>query len=144
MSSSLRAIIVIAAALLVAALATVGLLLRAGFAELAEPVDPGQIGFTGSAVCQDCHDDRQQSWYATYHRTMTREASGDTVQGRFDGQALDFQGVRTRPVRQGGRYYFEYQDLESGQPIDRVQVFRTVGSNRYQQYLTRLDDEETY
>ncbi len=144
MSGSLRAIIVIVVGLLVVGLAAAGLWLRAGFTELSAPVDPGQIGFTGSAVCQDCHDDRQQSWYATYHRTMTREASGDTVQGQFDGQALDFQGVRTRPVRQGGRYYFEYQDLESGQLIDRVQVFRTVGSNRYQQYLTRLDDEQTY
>jgi hypothetical protein len=144
MSLSLRAIIVVTAACFVLLLVLAANSIREGMATLSEPVAHGQAGFAGSAVCRECHDDRHASWYATYHRTMTREASGDTVQGRFDGQALDYWGVRVRPVRQGGRYYFEYYDLDSDALIDRYRVYRTVGSNRYQQYLTRLDDGHTY
>lgn len=144
MTPSLRAII-IATALAVLLCLVVGLAQVGGaLATLNEPVAHGQTGFAGSAACRDCHDDRHQSWYATYHRTMTRNASGDTVQGRFDGEVLDYWGVNVRPVRRGGRYYFEYYDPASGELINRFRVYRTVGSNRYQQYLTRLDDGETY
>lgn len=137
-------IIVTTLALFVLCLVVAIVVVGDGLAALDEPVVHGELEFTGSAVCRECHDDRHQSWYATYHRTMTRNASGDTVQGRFDGQALDYWGVRVRPVRRGSRYYFEYYDPDSDELIDRFRVYRTVGSNRYQQYLTRLPDNETY
>ena len=75
---------------------------------------------------------------------MTQEASRDSVQGVFDGRNLDFQGIRVRPLREGERFFFEDQDLESGRLIDRIEIHRTVGSNRYQQYLTRLPDDGTF
>lgn len=131
---------------------TVGLLaiaalawqLGAGLAALGQPVDFSAVHYTGSAACADCHDDRRDSWYATYHRTMTQEATGDSVQGSFDGRDLDYYGLRVRPVREGGRFFFDYYDLDSGERIQRLQIHRTVGSNRYQQYLTRLPEDQTY
>ncbi|MGY6586860.1 MAG: cytochrome c3 family protein [Wenzhouxiangella sp.] len=115
-----------------------------GFAALSEPVDFRQVGYVGSAICADCHDDRHGSWYNTYHRTMTQEAGDHSVQGAFDGQPLDYLGWRVRPVREGARYFFEYIDPDSGALVERLQVHRTVGSNRYQQYLTRLPEDGTY
>ena len=115
-----------------------------GYGALGEPVEFRQVDYVGSAVCADCHDDRHDSWYATYHRTMTQEAGDHSVQGAFDGRNLDYFGLRVRPVRDGARYFFEYIDPESGQRINRIQVHRTVGSNRYQQYLTRLPEDGTY
>lgn len=115
-----------------------------GMGDLTRAVDFSQVGYVGSAACADCHGERLDSWYATYHRTMTQEATGDTVQGRFDGQDLDYYGFRVRPVREGGRYFFDYHELETGDLIQRQQIHRTVGSNRYQQYLTKLPEDETY
>ncbi len=115
-----------------------------GFGSLSEPVDFSEVAYVGSGVCADCHDDRHGSWYSTYHRTMTQEAGDHSVQGVFEGQSLDFEGWRVRPVREGGRYFFEYTDLASGQLVQRLQIHRTVGSHRYQQYLTRLPEDGTF
>lgn len=132
--------------LLAAAAAVIGALalLLLERARLNAGFDPHQAGFTGSAACQDCHQDRHESWYATYHRTMTQEASPASVQGRFDGQALDYWGVRVRPVQDNGHYFFEYENLETGEQLARLEIERTVGSHRYQQYMTRLPDDGTY
>lgn len=75
---------------------------------------------------------------------MTQEATGSSVQGRFDGQPLDYQGMRMLPVREQGRYFFDYIDPASGTVLQRLEIFRTVGSHRYQQYLTRLEDGTTF
>jgi hypothetical protein len=111
---------------------------------LEAPVDNAAIAFVGSAACRDCHVDRHQTWYDTYHRTMTQEATPQSVQGAFDGQALDYWGMRVRPVQENGRYFFEYADLGTGQVLTRMPIERTVGSHRYQQYLTRLPEDGTY
>jgi len=129
---------------LAAVLAVAAWMLTGATAKLAEPVDFSSVDYVGSAACRDCHEDRHQSWYGTFHRTMTQEAGPDSVQGRFDGRALEFQGIRVRPLREGENYYFEYTDIDSGRALNRVRIERTVGSNRYQQYLTRIDETGTY
>ncbi len=136
----LPALAVLAVAGLLALVAGVVLERRA----LNAPFDPAGAHFTGSAACQDCHGDRHETWYATYHRTMTQEATPAAVQGRFDGQALDYWGVRVRPVTRDGGYWFDYEDLGTGEPLGSQKVERTVGSHRYQQYLSRLPDDGTY
>lgn len=105
--------------------------------------NPHEAGFVGSAACEGCHLDRHESWYATYHRTMTQEASAVSVQGEFDGQSLDYWGLRVRPVHENGNYYFDYYTLED-EHLSRMPIERTVGSHRYQQYLTRLPEDGTY
>ncbi|MBX3725489.1 MAG: hypothetical protein KF823_06175 [Xanthomonadales bacterium] len=123
------------------------ILLAALFVErraLNAPFDPATAHFTGSAACQDCHGDRHETWYATYHRTMTQEATAETVQGRFDGQALDYWGVRVRPVTRDGAFWFDYEDLDTGESLGSQRIVRTVGSHRYQQYLSRLSEDETH
>ncbi len=121
-----------------------GWLLWGSWSDLAEPVDSATLAYVGSAACADCHGDRHSSWYATYHRTMTQIATADTVQGQFDGQALDYAGIRVRPVRENGQFYFDYYDLASGNKLNRLTIDKTVGSHRYQQYLTRLPEDGTH
>ena len=132
----------IAGAVLLVAVA--GVVVLKERAVLAGAFDPANAAFTGSQACMDCHVDRHDSWHATYHRTMTQEASATSVQGRFDGQALDYWGIRMRPIRADGRYYFEYSNLESGDLIHRAEVVRTVGSHRYQQYMSYVPEAGSY
>jgi len=96
--------------------------------------------FVGSKTCLSCHADHHASWKRTYHRTMTQEVSPKAVQGRFDGQVVDAWGVPVRPVREGDRFFFEYLDPVSRTPRAKVELHRTVGSHRYQQYLSKDGD----
>jgi len=104
---------------------------------LQKPVDFHQTGYKGSQECRDCHEDRYQSWLKTYHRSMTQEATPDTVLGDFNGHKYSYWGYTVRPVRQGDRYYFEYYDKAGQQLLNRLEIKRTVGSRRYQQYLAQ-------
>ncbi|AKS40792.1 hypothetical protein WM2015_409 [Wenzhouxiangella marina] len=100
--------------------------------------------WAGSETCHSCHRDQYSSWHRTYHRTMTQEASPEAVQGRFDGQPIRAWGMEVRPVRRGDRYWFEYFRPGDTAPVARYRVERLVGSNRYQQYLTREENGGTY
>ena len=118
--------------------------LSRAYITLGQPIDFSNAEFVGSAVCADCHQGRHGSWYATYHRTMTQYATPETVQGRFDGQALDYAGFRVRPIEENGRFFFDYYDLSTGAWLNRISIDKTVGSHRYQQYLTRLPEDQTH
>ncbi len=95
--------------------------------------------WAGSDSCIECHEDRHASWYRTYHRSMTQTANPETVQGRFDGQPLTYWGVTIKPVRRNNEYWFDYSLPDSNEVFASYQVVRTVGSHRYQQYLTQVD-----
>jgi predicted CXXCH cytochrome family protein len=139
-----RNVFLLIAGLVVAGLAFAGIRIAVERRGLNAPFDPRQAQFVGSTACESCHGDRHDSWYGTFHRTMTQEASATSVQGKFDGQSLDYWGVRMRPIEENGRYFFEYSDLQSGEVLNRMPIERTVGSHRYQQYLTRLPEDGTY
>ena len=91
--------------------------------------------WAGSESCHTCHRGRFASWHRTFHRTMTQEASPETVQGRFDGRPVTAWGMTVRPVRRGDRFAFEYLAPDSDEVLARYEVDRLVGSHRYQQYL---------
>lgn len=141
MMSRIRLVAILA---MLAVLVAGGVVLGSAFQRIKETIDPYHTAFVGSDSCQSCHGDRHESWYATFHRTMTQEASPTSVQGQFDGQALDYWGLRVRPISENGRYFFQYESPETGQSLARMEIERTVGSNRYQQYLTRLPEDGTY
>ena len=105
--------------------------------DLSTPRDAREIDWAGSSSCAACHPDRHASWRRTFHRSMTQTAGPDSVVGRFDGSDVTFFGVAARAVSTDGRYYFEFLDGETGAVTRRLEVERTVGSRRYQQYLVR-------
>lgn len=93
--------------------------------------------WAGSEQCHTCHRGRFSSWHRTYHRTMTQVATPETVQGRFDGRPVEQWGFTVRPIREGDTFWFEYMAPGRDRPVARYRIERTVGSHRYQQYLTR-------
>ena len=107
--------------------------------DLRTPRDLHQVAFVGSSACRGCHLDHLASWKRTFHRTMTAEATPAFVKGDFGGATLVAAGVRTRLDRApDGRFQMTFQ--RPGQPARVATVDRTVGSHRYQQYLTRIGD----
>lgn len=129
--------------LAVIALVAVGLASRWALAltraTLEGPIEKRPDGYVGSATCRSCHQDHHRSWHVTFHRTMTQEATARSVQGAFDGRIVEAWGGRVRPVTENGRYFFEYLRPD-GSVNHRYEVKRTVGSHRYQQYLTQLPE----
>ena len=98
--------------------------------------------YSGAQKCQECHQENYQSWYKTYHRTMTQEASETTVVGQFDGVDVTYWGTTIKPIRKNSKFYFEYYDVDSKKLIKTREISRTVGSRRYQQYLAQTNDTE--
>ena len=43
-----------------------------------------QNGYVSSSECRECHEHNHQTWFDSYHRTMTQVPSKDTVMGDFN------------------------------------------------------------
>jgi hypothetical protein len=112
---------------------------RAISADLARPRDLHGTGFVGSVACRSCHQEHYTSWHRTFHRSMTAEATAADVKGDFSGATLTSAGVTARMDRDArGGYQMTF--TRPGAPSRTVEVARTVGSRRYQQYLARDGD----
>ncbi len=139
-------LLLLASLIAVAALAVAArFMLPALYAEeFAGQSDQPPDAWATSDTCEACHQDQYASWYRTFHRTMTQEATPASVRGRFDGNVYRYWGVGVRPVQRGDEYFFEYLDGD-GNVAANLQVLRTVGSHRYQQYLVQTPTGgETY
>ncbi|HEX6737114.1 MAG TPA: cytochrome c3 family protein [Vicinamibacteria bacterium] len=123
-----------AGALVCAAFAVAGPVQR----NLTAPADFEHTAYTQSATCLRCHPARHASWQRTFHRTMTQPAGPAAVVGDFGDARYTFDGVESRFQRQGDRYFIE--TLGPGGQPGRFEVAMTVGSRRFQQYVTRVGD----
>ncbi|HET8940202.1 MAG TPA: multiheme c-type cytochrome [Polyangiales bacterium] len=70
---------------------------------LAEPAG----GYTSSTECRACHAEQYASWYASYHRTMTQEATPATVRGNFSNVALAHGKERILLSQQGDEFMLD-------------------------------------
>jgi predicted CXXCH cytochrome family protein len=96
-------------------------------------------GYLQSGDCRKCHETNYRTWMATYHRTMTQEAGPDSVLGDFDhNNTITYQGVRAEMVRNNGGYFMKVTGVDGN--TQTLQIVRTVGSRRIQQYLTKTGD----
>lgn len=96
-------------------------------------------GYLQSGDCRKCHGTNYATWYATYHRTMTQEAGPESVLGDFDrNNTITYQGVRAEMVRQDGKYWMKVTGADGH--TQKLEIVRTVGSRRIQQYLTKTGD----
>ena len=97
-------------------------------------------GYLASNDCRKCHEWNYETWHATFHRTMTQEASAETVLGDFEkNNILTYQGIRAEMVREGDRYWIKLTGADGKK--QQLEIVRTVGSRRIQQYLTKNDDK---
>ncbi len=96
-------------------------------------------GYLESGDCRKCHETNYSSWHATFHRTMTQEASPDSVLGDFEREnTITYQGVRSEMVRENGDYWMKFTGVDG--KTQQLKIVRTVGSRRIQQYLTKTGD----
>ena len=118
----------------------------------AAPADWSAVASVPADACAKCHQDHYDSWHRTFHRTMTRDASPETVKGDFANAVHTYQGLQTKFTRQGDTFYMETVDpnwallaasvteksdrLPPPQPA-RFRVDRLVGSHWIQECLHR-------
>ena len=80
------------------------------------------------------------TWHATFHRTMTQEADEKSVLGDFElHNTIIYQGVRTEMIRENGRYWMKFTGADGKK--QELEIVRTIGSRRIQQYLTKSGDQ---
>lgn len=103
--------------------------------DLASKRDLHGAPHAGSEACQRCHPAHYESWHRSYHRTMTRDAATGDVLGDFDDATLDYFGVTAHMSRGLDGDHFRITFTAPQTSPRTVDVVRTVGSHRYQQYL---------
>ena len=62
-----------------------------------------------------CHPWQYETWYGSFHRTMTQVATPDTVRADFDGILVEY--VHGRPMRlerRGDEFWAEFDDPGAG------------------------------
>jgi hypothetical protein len=128
---TLAAVLIVAAIVLAARPAYEGR--RAGFAD---------ENYLQSTDCRNCHEDHFTSWARTFHSRMTQEAKPSTVQGDFEkNNRFEYLGVKALMERKADRFSMTFY-LPDGRS-QSVNIDRTVGSRRIEQYLTRQDNQYT-
>ncbi|MEO1270715.1 MAG: hypothetical protein AAFX99_21720, partial [Myxococcota bacterium] len=94
-------------------------------------------GYVGSGACRSCHPGAWASWRATYHRTMTQQATPEAVLAPFDGRQLERGGERFTVHDDGGQYRVcRVDDTEGDGSLSIAQpcwrVVQTTGSHHIQ------------
>ncbi len=106
---------------------------------------PNQLaedGFVSSNACQTCHPAEYESWYGSFHRTMTQVAMPGTVQADFsDVTVPEVPGRPMRLERRGDEFWAEFDDpgwegpgTEQNRPRITRQVVMITGSHYQQIY----------
>ena len=75
------------------------------------PVQVAGDSYISSNTCQACHPSEYETWYGSFHRTMTQVATPETVRADFDGVRVE--NVHGRPMqldRDGADFWAEFDD----------------------------------
>ena len=106
------------------------------------PVQVSEDGYVSSETCKACHPWQYETWYGSFHRTMTQVATRDTVRADFDGVRVEH--VHGRPMqleRHGGEFWAEFDDpgwegsmSDAERPRIKRQVVMITGSHHQQIY----------
>jgi nitrate/TMAO reductase-like tetraheme cytochrome c subunit len=99
------------------------------------PVESSEDGFVTSRSCRNCHQRQHQTWYASYHRTMTQRATPETVIGDFGGATgtvLNRNGHSFHIYEKDQGYHVSLQD-DVGRLVSRP-IVMTTGAHHMQVY----------
>ena len=94
------------------------------------PVQLPEDGFVSSQTCKACHPAEYETWYGSFHRTMTQVATPGTVQASFDDVTVtDVPGRPMLLERRGDEFWAKFDDPGSEGPgfeRDRPRITRQV------------------
>ena len=104
-------------------------------------------GFVSSRSCKACHPSQYETWYGSFHRTMTQVATPETVRAVFVGARIeDVHGSPMLLTRLGDEFWAEFDDPGwEGPRLERPRITRQVvmiTGSHYQQiywYATQHD-----
>ena len=104
------------------------------------PVELAGDGYVSSETCRSCHPSEYETWYGSFHRTMTQVATPETVRADFD--AVRVENTHGRPMaleRDGDELWAEFDDPgwegpETERPRIRRQVVMLTGSHHQNIY----------
>ncbi len=97
-------------------------------------------GYVTSETCRSCHPVQYDTWYDSFHRTMTQVATPDTVRADFDGVRVEQTHGRAMVLeRDGDEFWAEFDDPgwegpEAERPRIRRQVVMITGSHHQNIY----------
>jgi hypothetical protein len=104
-------------------------------------VTPGRTSsasaiFVGSETCAGCHRDEADLWRSSQHKRAMQRADDGSVLGDFGNGSFDYFDVRSRFLRQDGKYLVE-TDGPDGK-LATFEVKYTFGVEPLQQYLVEF------
>ena len=104
------------------------------------PIQVPDDGFVSSTSCKACHPAQYETWYGSFHRTMTQVATPETVRAEFDGVRIDdVHGSPMLLTRRGDEFWAEFDDPGwEGTRLEQPRIVRQVvmitGSHHQQIY----------
>ena len=97
-------------------------------------------GYATSDTCRSCHPSQYDTWYDSFHRTMTQVAAPETVRADFDNVRVELtQGGPMVLERDGEEFWAEFDDPgwegpTAERPRIRRQVVMVTGSHHQNIY----------
>lgn len=103
------------------------------------PIEDPTDGYVTSDTCRSCHPEQHATWMSTYHRTMTQQASPESILGDFNNVTLTLDGEEYRLFRQGNAFVVERpaapEAIERGAPPRTIApIVMVTGSHHMQVY----------
>ncbi|MSU36462.1 MAG: hypothetical protein EXS36_15465 [Pedosphaera sp.] len=102
------------------------------------PREGGVTGYAGAQSCRECHQDQYASWHRSFHRTMTRLPSTNSIQARFNQTVLTNDGARYVLSRTNDEFWVHIEAAipplaggSSPEPVD-VRMGLVTGSHHMQ------------
>ena len=97
---------------------------RAPKETVGRPIAVAGNGYVGSDKCRDCHLEHYESWYHSYHRTMTQVASPESIVASFENVRLQEGSFVIRLERQGDEFWLEISDVDQPGTVAKPAVAR--------------------
>ncbi len=96
-------------------------------------------GYAGADSCRECHEHHYDTWYNSYHRTMTQVASRQTSAASFDDVEIEFADPATKKVTlrdddDGLWFEMEVKNAAGKTEIVRHPIVLMTGSHHAQGY----------
>jgi hypothetical protein len=115
------------------------------------PTELAHGGYVTSRACKACHPAEYATWHRSYHRTMTQQASTDTIIGPVDGVVVQSRGRPFTLERRGKQVWVEMDDPDalddpnllaqaSETPRAWHEIVQTTGSHSEQFYWISSGD----
>ena len=97
------------------------------------PIQVQEDGYISSQTCQSCHPRNYDTWYGSFHRTMTQVATPETVAGPIN-ESFSFLGQTYRLQRRGQSIWFQMDAHDQAAHPVRMRLAMITGSHHMQVY----------